>query len=367
MLTEGEQDRLVAGILRNSYEAVNLEDLGSQILPLFDRLFDTSASLLYRCNERGEFLAIAGTLSEMCPVYREHYYLLDPTQRPAQRFNPCIFHAPSFPEWKEFLNHPVHIDFLTHYEFDNYVHLRLNDCGMHEPGMVGIVLARSDRQPDFAERERMTMVNLLPALEALTRRSARLEGRLRSQPFLESMLDFSPSPKVVLDLRGGFVWASERAEALLALSCGGRRTVPDALVKAARRLGMLIGKKSGLSAPLASVAVPRKDSAPIRADLLLARTRSGAYFVIGELEEPGLSPQLEETAARYQLTAAETQVLKLLSLGLTDREIGRRLFVSMPTVHSHVTHILSKLGVGSRFQAALLAHGLRPKVDLSEK
>jgi len=364
MLSEGEQDRLVTGIFRASYEAVNLEDLGSQILPLFDQLFDTSASILYQCNDHGEFLPVAGSLSKICPVYREHYYPLDPTQRPAQRFNPCIFHAPSFPEWKEFLDHPIHTDFLIRYDFDNYVHLRLNDCGMHEPGMVGIVLARTNRQPDFSERERMMMANLLPAMEALTRRSLRLAGQLQSQPFLESMLDFSPSPRIVLDPRGGFVWASERAEVLLALSHGGRRIVPDVLVKAARRLGLLIGNKSGFPAPLASVAVPLKDSAPIPANLRLARIRSGAYFVIVELEEPGISPFLAETAARYQLTAAETQVLKLLSFGLTDREIGRRLFVSMPTVRSHVTHILEKLGLSSRFQAALVAHGLKVKGEL---
>jgi DNA-binding CsgD family transcriptional regulator len=228
---------------------------------------------------------------------------------------------------------------------------------------VGIILARTSGQPDFSDREQSVLSSVLPALETLTRRSDRLDGQLRSQPFLESMLELSPSPKIILDPRGAFVWASERAEAFIAMSSGGCKTVPDVLVKAAQSLGALTGKNSGSSVPLTSVAIPGKDSSLIRANLRLARNRNGAYFIIAELEEPGVSPLLKETATRYQLTKAETQVLNLISVGLSDREIGRRLFVSLATVHTHVVRILDKLGVRSRVQAALLAHGHKSQAE----
>jgi DNA-binding NarL/FixJ family response regulator len=41
--------------------------------------------------------------------------------------------------------------------------------------------------------------------------------------------------------------------------------------------------------------------------------------------------------------------------GLTNREIGERLFISEKTASVHVTHILDKLNVGSRTEAALAA------------
>src|SRR4030095_8443523 len=235
VLTCSEQDKWVGEILRKSYEAISLEDLGSQILPLFDDLFETSTSLVYRCNERREFVPIAGALSEATHYYSMHYYPIDPTQRAARRLNLSIFHAPSVPEWGEFLKHPVHTEFLTRYGFDNYIHLKLSACGLHEPGMVGIVLARTARQPDFSERERMLLGNLLPALESLARRSERIDVQLQSQPYLESLLDFSPRPKVIFDSRGGLVWGSERAETLLGLKREGRKNVPDGLIKAARK------------------------------------------------------------------------------------------------------------------------------------
>lgn len=365
--TQGEQEKLIGDILRASHEALSLEDIGSQMLPLLDRLIDTSTSLLFQCNDQGWLNPISGSLIEGHYVYAKNYFSVDPMQRALRRLNPWIFHARSVPEWKEwYRNHPAHTECSTHYGFDNFLHLRLNDCEMHEPGMVGIVLARSASQPDFSERERMILGSLLPTFEAVTRRSSRLDGRLRSHPFLESMLDFSPHPTIALDASGALLWISERAEVLLGLS--GKTALPEALRKAARRLGDLSQKKLGpTTESLSLVTVPRWDALPIRAELRLARLRSGAHFVVAELEDPEISPRLAETAARYRLTAAETQVLKLISIGLTDKQIGRRLFVATTTVHSHVTHLLAKLGLSSRFQAALLANGLKPPSRFEEE
>ena len=55
------------------------------------------------------------------------------------------------------------------------------------------------------------------------------------------------------------------------------------------------------------------------------------------------------------LTRRETEVLALLSEGLTNAEIGRRLFITQSTVKVHVRHILEKLGVRTRLQAVLAA------------
>jgi DNA-binding NarL/FixJ family response regulator len=51
------------------------------------------------------------------------------------------------------------------------------------------------------------------------------------------------------------------------------------------------------------------------------------------------------------LTAREQEVLALLTEGLQDREIARRLVISERTVHHHVSAILAKIGVASRSAA----------------
>jgi NarL family two-component system response regulator LiaR len=55
------------------------------------------------------------------------------------------------------------------------------------------------------------------------------------------------------------------------------------------------------------------------------------------------------------LMGRETEVLKLLARGRTNKQIARELFVEEKTVKAHVSGILRKLGVSSRTQAALYA------------
>jgi two-component system, NarL family, response regulator DevR len=60
-----------------------------------------------------------------------------------------------------------------------------------------------------------------------------------------------------------------------------------------------------------------------------------------------------------QLSDREREVLGLLSEGLTNREIGTRLFISEKTVRNHVTGLLRKLHLRHRTEAALFAAPLR--------
>jgi ATP/maltotriose-dependent transcriptional regulator MalT len=59
------------------------------------------------------------------------------------------------------------------------------------------------------------------------------------------------------------------------------------------------------------------------------------------------------------LTARELEVLALVTQGLSNRQIGERLFISTKTASVHVSNILAKLGVSGRGEAAAVAHRLR--------
>lgn len=77
-----------------------------------------------------------------------------------------------------------------------------------------------------------------------------------------------------------------------------------------------------------------------------------------------LSPEATQTlveattqpaAIGYELTEREQAVLVLMVTGLNNSEIAEKLGVSPSTIKSHVSHILSKLGVTSRTEAVALA------------
>ncbi|MGW5773851.1 response regulator [Streptomyces longwoodensis] len=63
----------------------------------------------------------------------------------------------------------------------------------------------------------------------------------------------------------------------------------------------------------------------------------------------------EEADQLPGLTGREREILALIGEGLTNRQIGQRLFLAEKTVKNHISRLLAKLGVERRIQAAVLA------------
>ncbi|MFB8756821.1 response regulator [Streptomyces nigra] len=70
------------------------------------------------------------------------------------------------------------------------------------------------------------------------------------------------------------------------------------------------------------------------------------------VETPSVAPELAGLSPR------ERDILALIGDGLTNREIGKRLYLSEKTVKNHISRLLAKLGVQRRVQAAVLASHL---------
>jgi DNA-binding NarL/FixJ family response regulator len=88
---------------------------------------------------------------------------------------------------------------------------------------------------------------------------------------------------------------------------------------------------------------------PFDANELVSRVRRALTRSVPE------KPQATADAAAFGLTGREQDVLRLLSEGLTPKEIARALFISQKTVSTHLQHIMLKLGVHSQAQAVTVA------------
>jgi DNA-binding NarL/FixJ family response regulator len=87
--------------------------------------------------------------------------------------------------------------------------------------------------------------------------------------------------------------------------------------------------------------------------VLAGRTAIPAALMSSVFERPERA--LPDASALARLTPREREVLDLVSDGLTNKAIARRLEVSPATVKAHVERVIAKLGVADRTQAAVLA------------
>jgi NarL family two-component system response regulator LiaR len=99
-----------------------------------------------------------------------------------------------------------------------------------------------------------------------------------------------------------------------------------------------------ISAGAAGVLLKAASETALRAAILDAVDGNG-----------GVEAPRAEAPAQTGLSAREQQVLDLVARGYTNRQIAVRLVITASTVKVHVEHILSKLGVADRTQAAVHA------------
>ncbi|MFC0602524.1 response regulator [Streptomyces palmae] len=82
---------------------------------------------------------------------------------------------------------------------------------------------------------------------------------------------------------------------------------------------------------------------------------SATTKLLARLRNDQQQEEEEEPDALPGLTDREREILALIGEGLTNRQIGQRLYLAEKTVKNHISRLLAKLGVERRIQAAVIA------------
>ncbi len=172
---------------------------------------------------------------------------------------------------------------------------------------------------------------------------------------------FAPHPYHVTATAHGATWAAELTRVSGGANPDGWATAAAAWTRLGRPHRTAYAQWRQAEALLATGRTPaareclRQAAAGARTHIpLLAEIRSLARLARLDLNDKQPRHPVPPSTP-YGLTPRETAVLELVADGLTNTEIGTRLFISEKTASVHVTNILRKLDVKNRAQAAALA------------
>ena len=171
-------------------------------------------------------------------------------------------------------------------------------------------------------------------------------GALRRQPaqvlVIDAQADVQPAAMTVRQLRAA-VDCPVQAVAITALDCDGA-AILELLHAGARALLLRDDPGYQVVEAVRAVAAGYALLTPAIMGMLLDRKLL-----------PSTPASLPPAAALAGLTRREREVLELVSQGLCNAEIAKRLVVAERTVKFHVSNVLAKLGLRDRVQAAVLA------------
>ena len=196
--------------------------------------------------------------------------------------------------------------------------------------------ARRDAEPSLAAMRGLASDGSAPMVRALRRLAEAEAGRLAGDPDPDRWALAVPELAAIPDPYGVAYAQGRQAEA--ALRRDGVRAEVGELLRAAARTAARLG------------AVPLLGHIE-----RLARRARVDLSLEADVPRPRSVRPAPDQQRRHGLSAREVEVLRLVAEGRTNGEIAEALFIARKTAGVHVTHILDKLGVANRVEAAMAA------------
>jgi DNA-binding NarL/FixJ family response regulator len=164
---------------------------------------------------------------------------------------------------------------------------------------------------------------------------------------IRTVLDTSPDV-LLLDVR---MPKRNGVEVVTELAKRGRLPPTLLLTTFEDDFAMVAGVRAGARGYLLKGVTPE-----VLVEAIKTLAAGGSYLFAPPVTHPGnTAPRSSIAMSVEQLTEREREVLKLLSSGITNREIATALRLSEGTVRNHLSSIFAKLGVNDRTKAVLCA------------
>jgi len=205
--------------------------------------------------------------------------------------------------------------------------LIIDDCTLYRETLATIFAANDIAMPSVA----WDLPSLVAALHDISPTVILLSmGTRESKMLLRASVEFSPSTRVIA----------------LGLSEDDEREIIACAEAGVAGYHMRTESLDDLLVLIRKVAAGGAFCSPGVSAILLRRLST-------------LAAQKAPVESELVLTAREAQILRMLEMGLSNRDIGAQLCIAVHTVKNHVHAVLTKLGVSSRAEAAARYRAMR--------
>ncbi len=349
----------VLQVSRTALECNTVEELIPEVLRRLEGIFKTGNSTFFFARHLAQELNLdrvitRGIEDKFLAQFRDYYHRQDPFLKGLQNPSASVLTTEQLISFKDLTRCEYYNDFLR----PQSIHHQMSIYLKSEQRLFGILsLFRPQTAKRFSSVDMAKADLMAPYLSGALEKSMISQKMVERRSFIDSIVAGLPYKGImVMDTSLEPIYQDENAVRMLS-DLNRAKQPGDASFEPLPRDIYLRCKDFLTSVGQEQVFEPRqiqfdlvsptnKQKVSIQLRLITNRSKNPLLLLCFDPEEP-LSCLLKRSK-KHGLTRREIEVVSLLSEGLTNKEIGKRLFISEYTVENHLRSIYRKMGVTNR-------------------
>lgn len=284
--------------------------------------------------------------------YTAHYFRLDPAieaQIVRQAKLATVFCTSDVCDYSDFVQSAFYNEFFQPNRI-HHVLVMIMPPDAHSTGRLALGFHRPKMMSGFSDAQRAKVRSMAIVASSVLRGLALQDTLDLQSNTIEQLQSAQPETGVVF-FDAQLMLLSANAKGLMDMRLGRFSSAGDPLART--RLARVLGacRELQIACDLGrAIEVQASPEDDIVAAVQATRSPSGELFFTVHTTAPDAERRLQRRCADFGMTRRETEAVRLLRAGLSNKEIASRLFVSPRTVENHLRSIYAKAGVNTRAQ-----------------
>lgn len=361
MTSRGMTSRDLRDVLLVSGTALEINDADeqlSEVLYLLERIFKTGNNNFYFANSRGQSLNLSRVVSrgierKFFPKFKKYYYKLDPFYKILSFNSPPTVVVRDHSKNKGRL-----VEYYSDFLKPQSIHHQMSIYLKSKQRFLGVLgLYRPPNTDEFSSLDQAKANMMAPYLAGALENAIISEQKTKQAAIIDSIAaDMSYKAIIVLDESLELIYQNNHATRFFSCLTPPEseqrplsRPLPKEIYLHCKDLLKFIPADEDSDPPQKLFELhSQTDNKELPIHLRLVTYRNKKPLLLLRFSPDGYECNLLKRIGQYGLSQRQAEVVFLLNKGLTNKEIGRKLFISKYTVENHLKAIYEKMNVKNR-------------------